>query len=99
MSLPVTQEAVVQQTRSGLPPGPRGHWLWGNVKAFQADRLAFMREVARQYGGVVYLRFAYRTVWLVTEPEVIESVLVTQARQFRKHFDCGSTRLCWATAC
>ena len=86
MSSPVTQEAIVQPVRARLPPGPRGHWLWGNVTAFQADRLGFMREAARQYGGVVSLRFAYRTVWLVTEPEVIESVLVTQARQFRKHF-------------
>lgn len=86
MSLRDTQEPVLRQTRSGLPPGPRGHWLWGNVAPFQADRLGFMREVARQYGGVVHLRFAYRTVWLVTEPEVIESVLVTQSRQFRKHF-------------
>jgi cytochrome P450 len=69
-----------------LPPGPPGHWLWGNVAAFQVDRLGFMRQVARDYGGVVKLRFAYRRVWLVTEPSIIESVLVTQSRLFRKHF-------------
>lgn len=45
-----------------------------------------MRDVARDYGGVASLRFAFRKVWLVTEPSVIESVLVTQSRQFRKHF-------------
>lgn len=45
-----------------------------------------MRQAARDYGGIVRLRFAHRLVWLVTEPSVIESVLVTQARQFRKHF-------------
>lgn len=72
--------------RSSRPPGPRGHWLWGNIAAFQTDRLGYMTEAAREYGGIVYLRFAYRKVWLVTEPSVIESVLVTQARQFRKHF-------------
>lgn len=68
------------------PPGPRGHWLLGNIAAFQQDRLRFMREAAREYGGVVDLRFAFRKVWLVTEPAVIESVLVTNARLFRKHF-------------
>mgnify|MGYP003325448567 FL=1 len=68
------------------PPGPRGHWLWGNVAAFQSDRLGFMSDVARDYGGIAYIRFAWRQVWLVTERSVIESVLVTQARQFRKHF-------------
>ncbi len=73
-------------SRRGRPPGPRGHWLWGNVAAFQGDRLGFMRDVARDYGGVAYLRFAFRKVWLVTEPAVIESVLVTQSRLFRKHF-------------
>ena len=42
-----------------------------------------MRDVAREYGGVAYLRFVFRKVWLVTEPSVIESVLVTQSRLFR----------------
>jgi cytochrome P450 len=45
-----------------------------------------MRDVARDYGGIAALRFGFRKIWLVTEPAVIESVLVTQARQFRKHF-------------
>ncbi|MDB5387291.1 MAG: cytochrome [Planctomycetaceae bacterium] len=68
------------------PPGPRGHWLLGNVSAFQADRLGFMRDTARDFGGVVAMRLGFRRVWLVTEPAVIESVLITHARQFRKHF-------------
>src|SRR5205085_11415919 len=51
-----------------------------------SDRLGFIRDVAREYGGVASLRFAIRKIWIVTEPAVIESVLVTQARQFRKHF-------------
>ena len=86
MSSTTTPETARKSARPRTPPGPRGHWLWGNTAPFQADRLGFMRDVARDYGGVVNLRFAYRKVWLVTEPEVIESVLVTHARQFRKHF-------------
>jgi cytochrome P450 len=68
------------------PPGPRGHWLWGNVAAFQADRLGFMRDAAEEHGGIVGLRFAHRNVLLVTDPPAIESVLVTNAKLFRKHF-------------
>jgi cytochrome P450 len=76
--------SAVRSRRS--PLGPRGNWLLGNVAAFKADRLGFMRTIARDYGGVVALRLGFRKVWLVTEPAVIHSVLVTHARQFRKHF-------------
>jgi cytochrome P450 len=86
MTQPPVEGPAPRRPPTSRPPGPRGHWLWGNVGAFQSDRLGFMRDTAREYGGVAFLRFAYRQVWLVTEPNVIESVLVTQARQFRKHF-------------
>lgn len=78
--------ALLVDSRGKNPPTPPGHWLLGNVAAFRANRLNFMRETARQYGGVVGLRFAFRRIWLVTEPSVIEAVLVTQSRQFVKHF-------------
>ena len=72
--------------RTHLPPGPPGHWLWGHVTGFRTDRLNFMRQVAKDYGGVVALRLAHRRIWIVTEPAVIEAVLITRAREFRKHF-------------
>lgn len=45
-----------------------------------------MKAVSREYGGVVALRIATRRVWIVTDPAVIETVLVTRSRQFLKHF-------------
>lgn len=45
-----------------------------------------MCDAARDYGGIVALRFAHRRVWVVTEPSMIESVLITNAKLFRKHF-------------
>jgi cytochrome P450 len=81
-----TAPATVRPVSKSRPPGPPGHWLWGNLNAFQSDRLGFLREISQKYGGVVYLRFGYRKIWIVTEPSVIESVLVTQSKQFRKHF-------------
>lgn len=72
--------------KSQTPPGPRGHWLWGNVSGFRANRIHFMSQVATDYGGIVKLRLVHRRIWIVTEPAVIESVLITRAREFRKHF-------------
>lgn len=60
--------------------------MWGNVAAFRKDRLSFMREAASEYGGVVALRVVTRKIWLITDPAVIETVLVTKSRQFLKHF-------------
>src|SRR5690348_3608887 len=69
-----------------LPPGPRGSILGGNLPAFRRDRLAFMTRCSREFGGVVRLRLGPRRVFLLTDPSVIEEVLVTQAKNFTKHF-------------
>lgn len=74
------------EPRAAYPPSPPRHWLWGHVPAFVRNRLEFLRAAAHQYGGVVALRLAFRNVWLISDPEIIEAVLVTQARQVRKHF-------------
>jgi cytochrome P450 len=69
-----------------VPLGPRGHWLAGNLPDFRRARLAFLTDCARSHGDVVALRFAHRRVYLVSDPQLIEEVLVTQSRQFIKHF-------------
>lgn len=67
-------------------PGPRGHWLRGNLPEFSADRLGFLDRCARDYGDVVALRFAHRRVVVLNHPDLVEEVLVTRNRQFIKHF-------------
>ncbi len=69
-----------------VPPGPKGHWLGGNLPAFRRDRLDYLTHCARTYGDVTRLRFAHRRIYLLTHPDPIEEVLVTQARNFIKHF-------------
>src|SRR5262245_42729600 len=68
------------------PPGPKGHWLSGNLPEFRRDRLGFMTLCARAYGDLVSLRLGPRRVWLASHPDLIEEVLVTKSRQFMKHF-------------
>lgn len=72
--------------RSHTPPSPPGNWLWGHVKNFRTDRIQYMRRVAEEYGGVVSLRLVHRRIWLVTDPPIIETVLITRAKEFQKHF-------------
>src|SRR3954453_13013748 len=76
-----------------LPPGPPGRWLGGHLAEFRRHRLAFFERCARDYGDVVALRFGPHRIHLVSHPDAIESVLVTQARNFIKHFGLRMTPL------
>src|SRR6185369_13085473 len=69
-----------------VPDGPKGNWLSGNLPAFRNARLDFFTDCARQHGDVVKLRFAHRSIYLVSHPDAIEEVLVTQSKNFIKHF-------------
>lgn len=57
------------------PPGPRGHPLWGSMLDFQKDQLAFILQVARQYGEVVKYRIANLTFIQVNHPQGVKRVL------------------------
>ena len=69
-----------------VPDGPKGHWLGGNLPQFRDDRLDFFVRCARDFGDMVKLRFAHRIIYLVSHPDLIEEVLVTQSKNFIKHF-------------
>lgn len=67
-------------------PGPKPHWLTGNLPGFVRDRLGFLTDLARDHGDVVAIRFYHRKILVVNHPDLIEEVLVTRNRQFIKHF-------------
>src|SRR5215203_3257675 len=71
-----------------MPPfaGPKPRRFLGHLAAFRADRLKFFTECARTYGDVVPLKLPGRRLLLVSHPDLIEQVLVTQAKHFIKHF-------------
>jgi cytochrome P450 len=68
------------------PPGPKGHLLWGNLLDFRGDMLGFWTRCAREYGDVCAFRLGPRRCLLVNHPDLIEDVVVTNARNFIKHF-------------
>jgi len=64
--------------------GPRGSWLTGVLNEFAADPLAFVTHSARRYGDVVKLPFGPIEQTLVSDPELIEEILVKRHSSFIK---------------
>ncbi|VTT98372.1 cytochrome p450 : Cytochrome P450 family protein OS=Hyphomicrobium denitrificans 1NES1 GN=HYPDE_29763 PE=3 SV=1: p450 [Gemmataceae bacterium] len=70
-----------------LPPGPKGTLIAGNLREFARDRLDFYVKLAREYGDLSSFRFGpFRRVFLANHPDLIEQVLVTDAKHYIKHF-------------
>ena len=70
-----------------LPPGPKGTLILGNLREFRQERLGFFLRSAREYGDLVRFRFGpRRIIYLASHPDLIEQVLVTDAKHYIKHF-------------
>jgi cytochrome P450 len=69
------------------PPGPKGHFLLGNLAAVSRDWLGFYSRCAKEYGDVVRLRYLHVPICLVMHPRDIEYVLVTNPSNFTKSAD------------
>jgi cytochrome P450 len=67
----------------GNPPGPKGHAILGVMPEFNRDTLGFI-ERCRDYGDVVRARFLYVPAYFLFNPEHIEFVLSTNAKNFIK---------------
>src|SRR5262249_5921991 len=73
-------------TSSGLLPGPRGHWLLGSLPRLRSDMLGFFEECFREHGDAAYFRVATRRSMLLSHPDDIERVLVTENRRFIQNY-------------
>src|SRR6478752_3846398 len=71
---------------AALPPGPRGSGLAGSLRDFTTHRLEFFLKAAREYGDLASFRFGPRRIFLASNPDLIEQVLVTDAKSYIKHF-------------
>jgi cytochrome P450 len=67
-----------------FPPGPKGSFILGNLADFGGDPLGFLERCVREHGDFVPIRFLSRTAIILNDPRDIETVLVTQSRNFRK---------------
>ena len=66
------------------PPGPEQGFFDGLRSPIRRDPLTFMSQVAREYGDIVCLRFFHIRTFLVIHPDLIQDVLVTNAKKFVK---------------
>ena len=66
------------------PPGPKGVPVFGNSNQYAKDPFSFMTACAEAYGDVVKFDLGPMPVYMLTNPEHIEQVLVSEAAKFRK---------------
>ncbi|HET6703045.1 MAG TPA: cytochrome P450 [Gemmatimonadaceae bacterium] len=67
------------------PPGPKGHFLLGNLPELGSDILGLFASCARDHGDVAFLKLAGWPAFVLSHPEHIEQVLVTDHKNFIKH--------------
>ena len=76
----------------GLPPGPAGSWLLGNLAALRADPLDLFLQTAIAHGGLARIRVAHLSAYVVSEPELIKQILVGRMRRYAKGVSYESLR-------
>lgn len=66
------------------PPGPKPHFLIGNVPLARRDPLAVFQGWAAEYGDIFHYRAAWIHVYFLNHPDLIEAVLVRQNQNLLK---------------
>ena len=66
------------------PPGPKGVPVFGNSNQYSKDPFSFMTACADAYGDVVHFDLGPMPVYMLTNPDDIEQVLVTDDAKFSK---------------
>lgn len=66
------------------PPGPKGIPVLGSSLDYFKDILKFLLYLKNEFGDIAYFRLGNRSMYMVSEPELVKDVLVTHNRNFRK---------------
>src|SRR5271168_4846860 len=78
---------TMAKTRGKFPPGPNsgaGKKLSGQLGPMTRDPLGFFTHCAHTYGDITGMRYYTFRVCFINHPDLIEDVLVTNARKFHK---------------
>lgn len=67
-----------------LPPGPPAWTALSNLRHMRRDSVGFFAQLARRYGDVAMARVGPLRICLVSHPDWVREVLVTQNRNFIK---------------
>lgn len=66
------------------PPGPKPHFLIGNMPLASPDPLPIFSAWAAEFGDIFYYRAAWLHVYFLNHPDLIEEVLLRNPRNFLK---------------
>lgn len=67
-------------------PGPKGHWLLGNLRERNKDAVGFFYGCSKTYGDFFRLRLGTVPVFIVARPSLVKEVLVDRSDVFvRQH--------------
>jgi cytochrome P450 len=66
------------------PPGPKPHFLTGNIPLARNNPLQTFQGWAREFGGIFYYRALWMRVYFVVDPDLIEAVLVRNYQNLLK---------------
>jgi cytochrome P450 len=70
--------------KAAIPYAGESHWLWGHLLTMRRDILGFFARCEREHGAIVRLRLYATSVYLVSGPELIHEILITQQANFLK---------------
>jgi cytochrome P450 len=70
--------------RTPTAPGPKGRYPGNIMRHFRADPLGYLTGVQRRYGDVVTFYSNLQRYFIISDPDLIKEVLVTQADKFSK---------------
>lgn len=87
MATTAVAAAAPRQPDSGPPPGPKGRFIVGSMLDLRRNLLGFLTQCARDYGDVAFFRFMHIPVCVLSHPDDIERVLVTDSAKFVKSRD------------
>lgn len=69
---------------TSYPPGPKGVFFIGSLVDYFSDMLGFLLNTAREYGDIAFFKIGSRRIYLLSHPDLIQQVLITDNRNFTK---------------
>lgn len=82
--MPLLQSPTASNAQRKVPPGPRGHFLFGIAREAQHDILSVGLQMHRQYGDLVRYRFIGRYGYQINHPDYIKHILQDNHHNYRK---------------
>ena len=70
--------------KAGVPPGPKPRYPGQYIVEIARNPLALMISMAREYGDIAHWKVGPQHIYLVSDPEIIRDVLVTNGKNFHK---------------